>query len=99
MTRTADAPLIAARYSAATHVEVYSAQAVRLCKLEKVVYHDAPTVVACQSVKQLSAVVCRRPGLAQMNNVNAMGKQTVDEQGFAGEKRGGSYYKPEHFLG
>lgn len=70
-------PLVAVRHGAATRVEVYSAQAVRLCKLEKVVYYDAPAVVAYQSVKQLRALFGRRPRLAQMHNVYTMGEQTV----------------------
>ena len=60
-------------------------------------YYDAPAVANCQSVKQFCTFFSRRPGLAQMHNINAMGKQTVDEQGFAGEKIRGCYYKPEHF--
>ena len=90
-------PLPTVGNGASPCIEVYSAQAVRLHKLEKVVYYDAPAVVACQIVKQFCALFSRRPGLAQMHNINAMGKKTVDEQGFAGEKIRRSYYKPEHF--
>ena len=60
-------------------------------------YYDAPAVVDCQFVKQPRAVINGRPRLTQMHNVNTAGEQMVDEQGFAGEKIRGCYYKPEHF--
>lgn len=96
MARTADVPLPNVRNSAAARVKVYAAQAVRLCKLKEIVYYDAPAVVGRKSVEQPCAVFSCRSRFAQMNNVNAVGEQTVKELRLAVKKIGGSYYKPKH---
>ena len=96
MARTADVPLPTVRNSAAARVKVYAAQTVRLCKLKEIVYYDASAVVSRQSVEQPCAVFCCRSGFAQMNNVNAVGEQTVKKLRLAVKKCGGSYYEPKH---
>ena len=96
MTRTADVPLPTVRNGAAACVKVYSAKAVRLCKLEKVMYYDATAVVCRQAVEQPCAVVCGRPGLSQVYNINAVGEQTVKKLCLAVKECWGSYYKPKH---
>ena len=96
MARTADVPLPTVRNSAAARVKVYAAQAVRLCKLKEIVYYDASAVVGRKSVEQPCAVFSCRSGFAQMNNVNAVGEQTVKKLRLAVKKIGGSYYKPKH---
>lgn len=45
MARAADVPLPAVKYGAAPRIKVYSTQAVRLRKLEKIMYYYTMAVV------------------------------------------------------
>ena len=59
-------------------VEVYAVQMKLLAQFKVIVYDDTlqPSLVYC--LKQLSALVYLRVGLAKMQQVDAVLKQTVD---------------------
>ena len=77
---------------------MYSAQTVRLCKLEKIMYYDTPAVGNRQPIEQPCATIRSSSRFTQMYDVDTVGKQTMNKSGFTEKYFRPGDSNPKHFI-